>query len=886
MHKVIFKESNIDLLDRVSKLTVHWVDRSTVLFPPDKPRDYRYSIIAFNDIENSDDDIREQAFYDIPLQHLHGQLNPDTEKKFPHLSHFIPFTIEAEYQPILGDCLRRVFFAVIRDNDDNIVDAAGIQIPGVLDDLYPYDGVLGVQFENGMPTLRLWSPTARSIDIKLYDEGQTSEAILTLPMQFDATNGVWSILGTKDWEGKYYLFEVAVYNPITGKVEKNLVTDPYSISLSTNSKRSQIIDLDSPVLKPGGWNTLVKPQLEAPTDIVIYEMHMRDFSACDATVPENYRGTYMAFTEENSNGMKHLRSLQNSGLTHVHLLPIFDIASINEEKSKWKKVDEDLLRSFPPNSDLQSQIISAIQDDDAYNWGYDPFHFLVPEGSYSTQPEGSKRVTEVREMVKALNLTGLRVVMDMVFNHTMEDGQKERSVFDKIVPGYYHRLNFEGGVENSTCCANTATEHRMMRKLMIDSVLLWATVYKVDGFRFDLMGHHMLSDIQAVRSALNSLTLEKNGVDGSKIYMYGEAWDFGEVANNNRGVNASIRNISGNGIGVFNDRCRDALRGGSAFAGMFDQGFATGLYSQANNEERRNQEHQKWVLFEFCDIIKASLAGNLKDYRLIRAGGEDVSADEIWYNGQPAGFTKSPTENLVYVSAHDNETLWDILQVKAPGYLSVEERVRLNNLALSVVAFSQGVPFFFAGEDMLRSKSLDRDSYNSGDWYNQIDWTYTNNNWGKGLPIKGRDKWFIFSHLLADETRKPNKKDIIFASEVFRSFLKIRKSSPLFRLRTAEQVMKCVSFYNNGPHQIPGLIVMHLQDKFSLDPHFSSIMVLFNANPGAVYFGHTDLLGSDYRLHPVQDAGIDEVVKKASFNIGLGEFVIPARTTAVFILEK
>lgn len=886
MHRVIFKESNIDLLNRIKKLSVHWIDRSLVFFPPDKPRDYQYSILTINDIENNDDDLRQQAFFEIPLEHYLGPIDQAILAKFPHLAHFAPFTIAEKYHDIIPDCLRRVFFAVIRDNDDNIVDAAGIQTPGILDDLFVYDGPLGIQFQAEVPTIRVWAPTAKRVIFHLYDTGTGSVPIFSTRMQFDDFNGVWTIEGKPDWVGKYYKFEVTVYCPATGQFETNLVTDPYSVSLSTNSLRSQIIDLEATALKPRGWDTLDKPRLEAPEDIVIYELHTRDFSSVDPLVPETYRGTFKAFTIQNSLGMDHLNALAKAGLTHVHLLPVFDIASVNEDKSSWKKVDEEFLKTLPPNSDLQAQIIGAIQDEDAYNWGYDPYHFMTPEGSYSTEPEGPQRILEFREMVQALNQSGLRLVMDMVFNHTYASGMDETSVLDKIVPGYYHRLNFEGRVESSTCCSNTASEHTMMRKLMVDAVVLWAKAYKVDGFRFDLMGHHMLSDMQTLRSTLEDLTIEKDGVDGKKIYLYGEAWDFGEVANNNRGVNASIRNIGGSGIGVFNDRARDALRGGSAFSGIFDQGFATGLYSQPNNEEHRNHDHQKWVLFEYCDLIKATLAGNLKDFRFVRASGDEASAHQVRYNDQSAGFNLNPRENVVYVSAHDNESLWDILQVKTPGSLTVQDRVRLNNLALSVVALSQGVPFFFGGEDLLRSKSLDRDSYNSGDWFNQIDWSYESNNWGKGLPIKGRDNWFIFSHLLADESRKPTRKDILFAAEMFQMFLRVRKSSPLFRLRTAEHIIKCVSFLNNGPHQIPGLIVMRLDDKIGIDPQYSSIMVCFNANPATVSFRNAELAGTSYSIHPTLAISSDEMIHTANFDAEFGEFSIPARSTVVFVSGK
>jgi pullulanase/glycogen debranching enzyme len=207
-------------------------------------------------------------------------------------------------------------------------------------------------------------------------------------------------------------------------------------------------------------------------------------------------------------------------------------------------------------------------------------------------------------MVQALNQNGLRVVMDVVYNHTNASGQNPKSVLDKIVPGYYHRLNAKGEIETSTCCQNTATEHKMMEKLMIDSLLTWAREYKVDGFRFDLMGHHTLDNMRNVRKALDSLTLEKDGVDGKTIYIYGEGWDFGEVANNARGVNASQLNIGGTGIGVFNDRLRDGARGGGPFAPLPEQGFTTGLLEAPNDYEARPPEDQEARLIEYMDWIR------------------------------------------------------------------------------------------------------------------------------------------------------------------------------------------------------------------------------------------------------------------------------------------
>jgi pullulanase-type alpha-1,6-glucosidase len=338
----------------------------------------------------------------------------------------------------------------------------------------------------------------------------------------------------------------------------NRVTDPYSVSLSANSRRSQAVDLDDPVLQPDGWGRLEKPSLAAWSDIVLYELHVRDFSASDPSVPGALRGTYKAFALPDSVGVRHLRTLAAAGVSHVHLLPILDFATVEEDRRLWREAD---LAGLPPDSERQQARLAALGTADPYNWGYDPLHYRVPEGSYATDPAGPARILEAREMVAALAAAGLRTVLDVVFNHAFASGQERHSVLDRIVPGYYHRLNAEGEVETSTVCANTASELAMMERLMVDSVVTWARDYKIDGFRFDLMGHHMKRNLLAVRAALDRLTPERDGVDGRSIYLYGEGWSFGEVANDARGVQASQANLPGTGIGTFNDRPRDAARG-------------------------------------------------------------------------------------------------------------------------------------------------------------------------------------------------------------------------------------------------------------------------------------------------------------------------------------
>ncbi len=809
--------------------------------------------------------------------------------KFPHLAGLPVWAVDTTAVDVAQALKGQI--AVAAFSGATLVDATGLQIPGVLDDLYAanaYNEELGVVWETGTPTLRVWAPTAKSVTLHLFDDSAPATASTTFPMILDAASGIWEYTGEAGWNGKYYLYEVEVYVHSTGQVEDNLVTDPYSVSLAMNSTRSQIFNLNNPASMPIGWGSLVKPELVGPQDIVVYELHVRDFSIFDETVPEAERGTFKAFTHTDTDGMEHLLRLADAGLTHLHLLPVMDIATIDEDKSNWQTPDYTLLEGYGPASEDQQAAIDAIRDLDGFNWGYDPLHYNVPEGSYSTNPDGSTRVVEFRQMVQHLNQNGLRVVVDVVYNHTNAAGQSDKSILDRVVPGYYHRLNGNGQVESSTCCANTATEHDMMEKLMVDSVVLWATQYKVDAFRFDLMGHHMKRNMLAVRAALDSLTLADDGVDGSAIYLYGEGWNFGEVANNARGENATQFNMAGTGIGTFSDRQRDAVRGGGPFdngESLKTQGFANGLSYDPNAYAQPNAAAR---LLLYGDQIRVGLTGNLADYEFVDRTGATVSGADVDYNGQPAGYTEQPYEVITYVSKHDNQTLYDINVYGMPADATMEERVRAQIIGLSTVALGQGVPFFHAGSEMLRSKSLDRDSYNSGDWFNRLDFTYQHNNFGVGLPIaeKNEDNWPIMTPYLTDPALVADSDDITLTTALFEELLAIRASSPLFRLGDATLIQERLAFHNTGPSQLPGLIVMSLSDLVGtdLDPNHELVVVLINANDEAQTFTEADLIDLELELHPVQQTSVDPVVKTSTFDPITGEFEIPARTTAVFVL--
>ncbi|MCO5576819.1 hypothetical protein L7F22_030639, partial [Adiantum nelumboides] len=498
--------------------------------------------------------------------------------KFPHIKSYIALTIPSPSK--VEELVKCQLAIAVQNADGGPLDSSGVQLPGVLDDVFSYDGPLGPLFTEEDVSLSVWAPTAQRVELLLYS---SSGGEPTKVVDLHEDKGVWTVHGPKTWRGRYYLFQVEVFHPLTQKIETSLANDPYSRGLSANGERSLLVDLNDTELQPPGWTELAsqKPAFESFTDISIYELHIRDFSIADESVDSLFQGTYLAFTSQTSRGIKHLKELADAGLTHIHLLPSFDFASVDEIKENWKTVDSRKLAAFPPDSDEQQAAVVAIQNEDGYNWGYDPVNWGVPEGSYSTDPSSSKRCLEFRQMILALNHLGLRVVLDVVYNHLHGNGPDDKySVLDKVVPGYYLRQNTDGKIENSTCMNNTASEHYMVDRLIVDDLRHWAIDYKVDGFRFDLMGHVMKSTMLRAKDVLQSLSINHDGVDGSKIYLYGEGWDFGEVFRNGRGENASQSNLAGTGIGSFNDRIRDSSIGGSPFADPRQQGFLTGLYLQ------------------------------------------------------------------------------------------------------------------------------------------------------------------------------------------------------------------------------------------------------------------------------------------------------------------
>ncbi len=824
----------------------------------------------------------------VALHAVKAELPAALAQRFRFIADGVRLQVAAGDEARVAELLRSQVLLVREDAQGRVLDATALQTPGALDDLYAAaeSATLGAG-RYGRPDISedvatrfsLWAPTAREVSVCMYGDGADNADTRALPSRRDDATGVWTLDLPGALHGQRYSYLVDVFVPGVGIV-RNRVTDPYSVGLTADSKRSVALDLDHATTKPAGWDEATRPApLASVTDMTIYELHVRDFSIGDSTVRPAWRGKYLAFTESDTAGMRHLRALAAAGMTDVHLLPAFDIATVPERGCVTPAIPE-----AAPDSDAQQSATSAVAAKDCFNWGYDPYHFNAPEGSYATDPDdGAGRVREFRAMVQALHGAGLRVGMDVVYNHTMSSGQAPSSVLDRIVPGYYQRLDAKGKVERSTCCDNTATEHTMMAKLMIESAALWAQHYRIDSFRFDLMGHQPRDAMLRLQSAVDAAA-------GRRIDLIGEGWNFGEIADGARFVQASQRSLNDTGIATFSDRARDALRGGGCCdsgEALMAQGLISGLHYAPN--ALAAGKDQSAALLRAADMARIGLAGTLRDMRMMTFEGEDKRLADIDYAGQPAGYVAQPGEVVNYVENHDNPTLFDILALKLPRDTSREERARVQLLGAAFVGFSQGIAYHHAGMEVLRSKSLDRNSYDSGDWFNRLDWTYTDNGFGAGLPPardNGKD-WALLGPVLADASIKPRPEDIVWMRDAFNDLLRIRAGSTLFRMRTADDVRARLSFRNTGPRQNPVVIAAHLDGTGYAGAGFREILYFINVSPEAQTLALPEEAGKAYVLHPVQRApdATDTRPREARYDPASGRFTIPPRTAVVYVIE-
>lgn len=514
---------------------------------------------------------------------------------------------------------------------------------------------LGASYSKKATTFKVWSPNAASVRVNIFEHGSDNEgdagSIMSRAMSLDKTTGVWSVTINGDLLNKYYTYSVT-----HGKTTKE-TADVYSKACGVNGQRSMVVDLST--TNPDGWENDKHVLVQNQTDASVWEISVADFSSSESSgVSEANRGKYLAFTEEGTtvNGVQGASStcvdyLKKLGVKYVQIMPFYDFGSVDESKNIM----------------------------DQYNWGYDPVNYNCPEGSYSTNPKkGEVRIKECKQMIQALHNAGIGVIMDVVYNHTYTSD----SWLQRTVPNYYYRMNNDGTFSNGSGCSNdTASEHLMFRKYMIDSVTYWASEYHIDGFRFDLMGLHDVTTMNSIRTALDNLYADGSG---SQILMYGEAWDM--ATNCDEGtVLASQKNLKqlSDRIGAFDDTIRDAIKGST--------GGTDGAFVQEGSR-RAN--------------LKTGIAGQ---------------------SDTTTGWANVPSQCVTYASCHDNLCLYDKLVGSVYGAdgkyrKRYEDLVAMNKLSAAIVITSQGIPFSLGGEEFCRSKDGDENSYASSRKENMLDW--------------------------------------------------------------------------------------------------------------------------------------------------------------------
>lgn len=871
---------------KIEGMAAHWLDTNTIMWNPvsDAVESVKLHYSANADLEAS----LESGLNGTAVDLESVVLTDEQAEIAPHLSSMQAFA--GEWEAADAKAVMKGMAVLGGYNaEGTLVEATGIQLANGLDQLYTVgeddanEAQLGAVYADGQITLSVWAPTAQSVNLLRYSEAKTLST--SIAMTEDPNTGIWSYTAPEaELDRTLYRYEVTVYHPVSGNIEVLEVTDPYSVSLSTNGRFSRFVDLSDEDLKPEGWDTHEIPTIEYFEDAVIYEGHIRDFSIRDESVSPANRGKYLAFTEEGSVPVEYLRSLVEAGVTHFHMLPANDIATIEEDVSKTVDFDStvgelcllnrsasvcgveddniklgDLFTSY--NAVQEPTKAQALAQDmrnvDQFNWGYDPHHFNAPEGSYSSDPEGIARIKEMRAMNQALHEMGLRVALDVVYNHTNASGLFPKSVLDKVVPGYYHRYEVDSGaIVRETCCDDTEPRNAMFEKFMEDSLVMWTKEYKFDSFRFDIMS-------QATKDTMVRLEEVIQAIDPDN-YFYGEGW-----IKQDRGYEqATQANMAGTEIGTFNDRIREAVRQGQIFKREADNG-----------------------LFDAQDRVKMSMAGTLSNYVLETFTGTAVEASAL------GGYAQDPADIINYVSKHDNESLWDQFNYVLPSDLSLEERVRAQNIGMNLTVMSQGIPFLQMGGELLRSKSMDRNSYDSGDWFNFVDFTKNTNNWNIGLPLASdnQNRWDQLATFIYAPERAASMSEIEFAGEVFKEFVSIRQSSRLFKLTTGQDIIERVGFHNIGDRQQAGLIVMSIDDGINadletqladLDPRYDAVAIVVNSGYEEKSIEVRTAAG--FELHMTQQMSVDPTVRGASFTEAAdgqegGTFTVPALTMAVFV---
>ncbi len=490
-------------------------------------------------------------------------------------------------------------------------------------------------------------------------------------------------------------------------------------------------------------------------------------------------------------------------------------------------------------------------------------------------------------MVGALHGMGVQVLVDQVFGRVAAWGQERGSVLDRVVPGYYHRLDEAGAVvESGGWRGGVDTGRAMGERLMIDACVAWVRDYRVDGLRLDLMGCHGVETMARLRRALDEVCED---AVGHRVYLYGQGWDAPGACgpDPNRARQGRLGAL---GIGALNDRVRDGVNGGG-FAQVdprTGQGLGNGELTDPNELESRDQGEVRADLAWRSDLVRLSLAGNVRDMEILASDGRWLRGDEVGYGSSPAAYGDQPADSVAYVSSYEGETLFDRLTYKLPASTSMADRVRMNTVCLAMVALGQSPCLWAGGSELLRSKSLDACSCDSGDHFNAIDWSGRSNGWGRGLPPAGRnfDRWVIQAGLLARPDLTPSPSDIASARAQALDLLRARRSTPLLCLGRTDLVRERVSFPVCGPSAQPGVIIMVVDDgagEGDIDPALDGVLVVINATPREVTQRLDTQVGRLFTLCDAQAQGADPIVKATRFDPTTGTVTVPARTAAVLI---
>jgi len=587
---------------------------------------------------------------------------------------------------------------------------------------YPvYSGKdLGLTYSPTAATFKIWAPTATAAKLNLYKSDMGGNAIRSINLS-KGENGVWYITVTENLKNSYYTFQVHI-----GNAWSEEVVDPYAKACGTNGLRAQVIDLKE--TNPIGWAGDKSPNFSSAnkqTDAIIYELHVRDASIHTSSGIKN-KGKYLGLAEvgtKNSagltTGLSHIKEL---GVTHVHLLPFYDYNSVDETKS-------------------------AVQ----YNWGYDPVNYNIPEGSYSTNPaDGKVRIKELKELIKTIHSNGLRIIMDVVYNHT---ALTKNANFNILVPDYYYRKRADGSFSDASSCGNeTASDNAMFQKFMIESVVYWVNEYHIDGFRFDLMGIHDIETMNLISDTLRKIK--------PSIVLYGEGWTSSSspLPDEKRALKRNAAQL--NGIAVFSDDMRDGIKG-SVF-NINDRGFATG---QIENSES----------------VK---------FGIVAAGKHpQINYSKVNYSKEP--YTASPAGLINYADCHDNNILWDKIELSFKD-ASVAERTKMHELAYAIVLTAQGASFLHAGTEFLRTKNGVENSFDKGDIVNSINWDLKTQNNASYTFIK--------------------------------SLIQIRRAHPAFRMQTAQQIAAHLNFEKN----LPTGIIAYTINGAAVGDRWKKIWVAYN----------------------------------------------------------